>query len=73
MRVHKLALGHCQVMQLMVRAADQYADAQGSTQIVTPTSVRATMTIVASLPIIMVYPFLQKYFVKGMIVGGVKG
>ncbi|MCA0755091.1 carbohydrate ABC transporter permease [Paenibacillus sp. N4] len=54
-------------------AADQYADAQGSTQIVTPTSVRATMTIVASVPIIMVYPFLQKYFVKGMIVGGVKG
>ncbi|MFC4098229.1 carbohydrate ABC transporter permease [Paenibacillus xanthanilyticus] len=54
-------------------AADQYADAQGSAEIVTPTSVRATMTIVASLPIIMVYPFLQKYFVKGMIVGGVKG
>lgn len=40
---------------------------------VTPLSVRATMTIVASLPIIMVYPFLQKYFVKGMMVGGVKG
>ena len=55
-------------------AADQYADAMGSNnQIVTPTSVRATMTIVASLPIIMVYPFLQKYFVKGMVVGGVKG
>lgn len=40
---------------------------------ITPTSIRATMTIVASLPIIMVYPFLQKYFVKGMMVGGVKG
>ncbi|MBB6672469.1 carbohydrate ABC transporter permease [Cohnella nanjingensis] len=40
---------------------------------VTPLSIRATMTIVASLPIIMVYPFLQKYFVKGMMVGGVKG
>lgn len=40
---------------------------------VTPTSIRATMTIVASVPIIMVYPFLQKYFVKGMTVGGVKG
>lgn len=54
-------------------AADQYADAQGTAQMVTPTSIRATMTIVASLPIIMVYPFLQKYFVKGMVVGGVKG
>ncbi|OXS54482.1 sugar ABC transporter permease [Cohnella sp. CIP 111063] len=40
---------------------------------VTPTSIRATMTIVASLPIILVYPFLQKYFVKGMTLGGVKG
>ncbi|WP_042166595.1 carbohydrate ABC transporter permease [Paenibacillus gorillae] len=39
---------------------------------VTPTSIRATMTIIASLPIIMVYPFLQKYFVKGMTLGGVK-
>ncbi len=55
-------------------AADQYADAMGgNVQIVTPTSIRATMTIIASLPIIMVYPFLQKYFVKGMVVGGVKG
>ena len=40
---------------------------------VTPLSIRATMTIVASVPIILVYPFLQKYFVKGMLVGGVKG
>lgn len=29
--------------------------------------------IVSSLPIIMVYPFLQKYFVKGMMIGAVKG
>jgi putative aldouronate transport system permease protein len=54
-------------------AADAYANAQGNVTMVTPTSVRATMTIVASVPIIMVYPFLQKYFVKGMVVGGVKG
>lgn len=45
----------------------------GQHNAVTPMSVRATMTIVASVPIIMVYPFLQKYFVKGMMVGGVKG
>ncbi|HCE11608.1 MAG TPA: sugar ABC transporter permease, partial [Enterococcus sp.] len=29
--------------------------------------------IVSSLPVIMVYPFLQKYFVKGMMVGSIKG
>ncbi|MGO4542986.1 carbohydrate ABC transporter permease [Paenibacillus sp. YIM B09110] len=46
---------------------------QGGGNYVTPTSIRATMTIVASLPIIMVYPFLQRYFVKGLTLGGVKG
>lgn len=39
---------------------------------VTPTSVRAAATIVTILPIIMLYPFLQKYFVTGMTLGGVK-
>jgi putative aldouronate transport system permease protein len=54
-------------------AADAYASAQANNTVVTPTSVRATMTIVASVPIIMVYPFLQKYFIQGLVVGGVKG
>lgn len=42
-------------------------------QIVTPTSMRAAVTVVASLPILVVYPFLQKYFVNGVTVGAVKG
>lgn len=55
------------------RAVDfNAAAAQGGFGQVTPYAIRATMTIVASVPIIMVYPFLQKYFVKGMMVGGVK-
>lgn len=54
-------------------AGDAFAGAMQNQGTVTPTSIRATMTIVASAPIIMVYPFLQKYFVKGMMVGGVKG
>lgn len=40
---------------------------------ITPTSIRAAVTIVASVPILVVYPFLQKYFVKGVTLGAVKG
>ncbi|AZN39670.1 carbohydrate ABC transporter permease [Paenibacillus albus] len=50
-----------------------FANSGGTTSMVTPLSIRATMTIVASVPMIIIYPFLQKYFVKGMTVGGVKG
>lgn len=39
----------------------------------TPSSVRMTITMVATLPIIFVYPFLQRYFVKGIMLGAVKG
>lgn len=40
---------------------------------ITPNSLRAAITIIASAPIICAYPFLQKYFVKGLNLGGVKG
>ncbi|MBB5326359.1 putative aldouronate transport system permease protein [Anoxybacillus tepidamans] len=54
-------------------AADAFANAQADANTVTPASIRATMTIIASVPIILVYPFLQKYFIKGLTLGGVKG
>ncbi|GMK45075.1 MULTISPECIES: carbohydrate ABC transporter permease [Paenibacillus] len=47
-------------------------DASAAKAMVTPLSIRAAITIVASLPILVVYPFLQKYFVVGMQLGGVK-
>jgi len=55
------------------RNPDYQMGALAETQQVTPTSVRASMTIVATVPIIIVYPFLQKYFVKGLTLGSVKG
>jgi len=34
---------------------------------------KMAMTIVASGPILIAYPFIQKYFVKGLTIGAVKG
>lgn len=39
---------------------------------VTPQSLRMAMTIITTLPIVLVYPFLQKYFIKGMTLGAIK-
>lgn len=44
-----------------------------TTQQVSSTSLRLATMIVTTVPIIVVYPFLQKYFVKGFMVGSIKG
>ena len=36
-------------------------------------AVKMACTVIATLPILMVYPFVQKYFTKGVMVGAVKG
>jgi len=43
-----------------------------ASSMVTPVSIRAAITVVAALPILVVYPFLQRYFVVGINVGSVK-
>lgn len=44
-----------------------------SAQQVSSQSVRLATMVVTTFPIICVYPFLQKYFVKGILVGSIKG
>jgi putative aldouronate transport system permease protein len=39
---------------------------------VTPESVRLAMIIIVTIPIMLVYPFLQKYFIHGIMIGAVK-
>ena len=39
---------------------------------VTPVTVRSAATVITMLPIICLYPFLQRYFVAGLTIGGVK-
>ena len=39
----------------------------------TPVTIRGAITVISTVPILVVYPFLQKYFVTGMVLGSVKG
>ena len=38
-----------------------------------PDNLKAATIIFSTLPILMFYPFLQRYFVKGVVVGALKG
>ncbi|GAA0135023.1 carbohydrate ABC transporter permease [Paenibacillus sp. YSY-4.3] len=40
---------------------------------VTTQSIKLATMVVTTLPIVFVYPFLQRYFVKGMMIGSIKG
>jgi putative aldouronate transport system permease protein len=44
----------------------------GMGSMVTPMSIRAAITVIAAAPILFVYPFMQRYFIVGLNVGGVK-
>lgn len=50
-------------------------DLQGSVneEALLPATVRYASIMIASIPIMCVYPFIQKYFVKGVMVGSIKG
>lgn len=41
--------------------------------IIPPESIKAACVMFATIPILMVYPWLQKYFIKGVMIGGIKG
>ncbi len=46
---------------------------QQSESPLTGESVKMTVLMVVTLPILVVYPFLQKYFIKGVLIGAIKG
>lgn len=59
--------------QASANAAKSSTDALASTTQTTPVTIRCAITVVSALPIMVVYPFLQRYFVTGMALGSVKG
>ncbi|TBL76499.1 carbohydrate ABC transporter permease [Paenibacillus thalictri] len=63
------------IKQLIIEADASGVGQSGSTDadIVPQETVRMASIVLAMLPILVVYPFLQKYFAKGVMLGSVKG
>ncbi|WP_168120376.1 carbohydrate ABC transporter permease [Paenibacillus sp. HB172176] len=61
----------------MIAQLIQEAQQRGETNLnhivhVTPEAIRAAQVVITTIPIILVYPFLQKHFIKGVMIGSVK-
>jgi putative aldouronate transport system permease protein len=64
-----------ELMKLLSAINQQSGDPNAikhASSMVTPESVRAAATMVTAFPIVCLYPFLQRYFVTGLTIGGVK-
>lgn len=64
-----------ELMKLLSSVMQQSGSADAAKNVsdaITPTSIRSAATVVTMLPIICLYPFLQRYFVAGLTIGGVK-
>jgi putative aldouronate transport system permease protein len=57
----------------MLLSAEGNVKAMQDAYMTDPLTLRSATIMVATLPIIMIYPFIQKYFVKGVMVGSIKG
>jgi putative aldouronate transport system permease protein len=76
--LHTLQYKLMEYLQASQSTGRSASEAQGmammakTSNVVTPLSIRAAISIIASAPILAVYPFMQRYFVTGLNVGGVK-
>ena len=59
-------------LQTAMKSAGSVEGLKNGGTTITPNSIRAAATILTMLPIICIYPFLQRYFVTGLTIGGVK-
>lgn len=58
---------------LMQNSTDSMMGAQEADQFAISESIKYAIIMVATVPILLIYPYLQKYFRKGVMVGAVKG
>ncbi|MCR5755944.1 MAG: carbohydrate ABC transporter permease [Acetatifactor sp.] len=79
---YKTSLSTLQFLLVQILNNYNLGTSKSSTQIlaevakantISSNSIRMATAMVATVPILIVYPFVQKYFVKGMMIGAVKG
>jgi putative aldouronate transport system permease protein len=59
--------------QQIVQSSNMQDLNRGLATKISPESIRITMTMIVTIPVMLVYPFLQRFFVKGVLLGAVKG
>lgn len=59
-------------IQVLVQNASKAASIGAKVSDLPSTTIRMAIAVIGILPVIAVYPFFQKYFVKGITLGGVK-
>lgn len=66
-------LNQANSLATLVKSSGSAQAAASLAQQQTPTSIRMTISVIVVLPILFIYPMFQKYFVKGIMIGAVKG
>lgn len=58
---------------ILLNVATQSAESMANTGTVSQFAVQMAAVVVTTIPILIVYPFMQKHFTKGMLMGSIKG